>query len=300
MNRRNILDLFQIRNPLSLNIHCWGGLGSQLFAIAIAYELSYLNLNREIRLVLHSSGVTLRESEISHLNLPFNVESLRDFSTKTKDSKAPSYQSQRNLFKVSLVRLLEFLRIIVFSGELSKVMPWTVQLRGHYTDRVISQRVLVEIYSLFESSGFPVDSKHEENAITAMHYRLGDLVFLSNKSFIDPSRIAGALDFIHGDCEDRRKEVTVYSDTIETAESKLRSINSSFVFTFKSKSSWETIHDLVRFDNFIATNSKIGIWVVLLRSLGESKGMSLVPKELQIALELEIENKNFLTKIHYY
>ena len=300
MNRRSIRDLFQFRNPLSLNIHCWGGLGSQLFAIAIAYELSYLKLNREIRLVLHSSGVTLRESEISHLNLPFTVESLSDFSPKTKDGKAPSYRSQRNLFNVSLVRLLESLRIIVFSGELSKVMPWTVQLRGHYTKRTIPQRILVDIYSLFESSVVSVHGKHEESFVTAMHYRLGDLVSLSNKSFIDPSRIAGALDFIHRDCEDSRKEVTVYSDTIETAESKLKSINSNFDFTFKSKSTWETIHDLVSFDNFISTNSKIGIWVVLFRSLGESKGMSLVPKELQPALELELENKYFLTKIHYY
>ena len=56
----------------------------------------------------------------------------------------------------------------------------------------------------------------------------------------------------------------------------------------------------MRFDNFISTNSKIGIWVVLFRSLGESKGVSLVPKELQPALELELENKYFLTKIHYY
>jgi hypothetical protein len=222
MNRRNIRDLFQFRNPLRLNIHCWGGLGSQLFAIAIAYELSYLKLNREIRLVLHSSGVTLRESEISHLNLPFTIETLSDFSPKTKDGKAPSYRSQRNLFNVSLVRLLEFLRIIVFSGELSKVMPWTVQLRGHYTKRRIPQRILIDIYSLFESSVVSFHDKHEENFVTAMHYRLGDLVSLSNKSFIDPSRIAGALDFIHRDREDSRKEVTVYSDTIETAESKLK------------------------------------------------------------------------------
>ena len=300
MNRRSIRDLFQFRNPLRLNIHCWGGLGSQLFAMAIAYELSYLKLNREIRLVLHSSGVTLRESEISHLNLPFSVKSLSDFSPKTKDDKAPNYRIKRNLFNTSLVRLLEFFRIIVFSGELSKVMPWTVQLRGHYTNRRIPHRVLIDIHSLFESSVVPVLSNHEEKSVTAMHYRLGDLVFLSNKSFIDPSRIAGALDFILRDREDSRKEVTVYSDTIETAESKLKSINSNFDFTFKSKSTWETIYDLVRFENFISTNSKIGIWVVLFRSLGESKGMSLVPKELQIALELEIENKNFLTKIHYY
>ena len=300
MIRCSLRDLFQLRNPLRLNIHCWGGLGSQLFAIAIAYELRNLKLNREIRLVLHSSGVTQRESEISHLNLPFSVKSLSDFSPKIKEDKAPNNKRQRNLFNASLVRLLEFFRIIVFSGELSKVMPWTVQLRGHYTHRRIPRQVLIDIYSLFEISAVPVFSTCEKKSITALHYRLGDLISLNNKSFIDPSRIAGALYFIHKDHEDSRKEVTVYSETIETAESKLRSINSNFVYTFKSKSTWETIYDLVQFENFICTNSKIGIWAVLFRSLGASKGMSLVPKELQIALELEIENKSFLTKIHYY
>ena len=53
-----------ILKSLTLRVHCWGGLGSQLFALAHAYELRKKFPKRKIMLFLHTSGVSERFSEL--------------------------------------------------------------------------------------------------------------------------------------------------------------------------------------------------------------------------------------------
>jgi hypothetical protein len=299
MNWYSKLRQLHFRNPFDLKVHCWGGLGSQLFAVAVAYELRQAGFKREIQIVLHSSGVTMRAPEISHLDLPFSVKYLNDFLPQSVGSTINRIGNFRKLLARLSVKILKFLKIIVFSGNLKQVKPWTVQLRGHYTDRKIPQQVLMELFSIIKTAA-PVDDKHEDFSRTAIHYRLGDLVFLSNKTYVGPDLIVQALKFIHEDLNLGEKEVVVYSDSPETAETKLRSISNDLNFFFKNKSTLETIFELVKYDNFVSTNSKVGIWVVLFRSLHKSGGVSLVPEQLRITLELELENSSFLTRVYYY
>jgi hypothetical protein len=300
MNWRLTLRQFYSRNPFRLRLHCWGGLGSQLFAIAVAYELRHSGFKRKIQLILHSSGVTMRASEISHLDLPFSVQFLNDFAPQNAGAGINRIGNIRKHISRFSIKILKFLRIIVSSGDLKQVKPWTVQLRGHYTDRKIPQWVLIELHSIIKKAATPIDSKHEDFSRTAIHYRLGDLVFLPNKTYVDPSLIVQTLKFIHEGLNQGQNKIAVYSDSPETAEVELRSVSNDFNFSFMKKSTLDTIFELVKYDNFVSTNSKVGIWVVLFRSLDESGGLSLVPKQLRTALEMELSDSSYLTKIQYY
>jgi hypothetical protein len=92
----------------------------------------------------------------------------------------------------------------------------------------------------------------------------------------------------------------VYSDSPEFAEAKLISASDEFRFLFKSKSTWDTIMDLVKYDYFIATNSKIGIWVTLFRSADKVKRKSLVPEQLRKAIEVELDDPQLSKFIQFY
>ncbi len=63
---------------LTLRVHCWGGLGSQLFALAHAYELHKKFPNRKILLLMHTSGVSERFSELDFLgDFEFEIRQVR-------------------------------------------------------------------------------------------------------------------------------------------------------------------------------------------------------------------------------
>ena len=61
----------------SIKVHCWGGFGSQLFALALCNELKTKFPTRKLILILHSSGVSKRVPEIQEL-LVFVPYKIRD------------------------------------------------------------------------------------------------------------------------------------------------------------------------------------------------------------------------------
>ena len=61
----------RIRLYPNIYIHCWGGLGSQLFAWILMAETKEKFKHRRVKLVMHESGITLRKSEISSFQEEF-------------------------------------------------------------------------------------------------------------------------------------------------------------------------------------------------------------------------------------
>ncbi len=288
------------RNPFALEVHCWGGLGSQLYALAVAYELGSAKHKRKIQLVLHSSGVTMRTSEISHLDLPFSVKYSNDFSQRNSEGAYQRAKSHQKFTRKLLVVIFKYLRIILSDGDVKKVKPWTLQLRGHYTGRRIPDKVITELYSLFKDSNPPIVGKESSTSSIAIHYRLGDLIALNNKTYIDPDLLVNAIRHIQNSSSGISNEIVVYSDSPKFAEAKLISVSDEFRFLFRSKSTWDTIMDLVKYDYFIATNSKIGIWVTLFRSADKVKRQSLVPEQLRKAIEAELDDPQLSKFIEFY
>ena len=48
----------------AIKIHIWGGLGSQLYALALKIDLQKKFKTRKVVLVFHNSGVTRRDAEL--------------------------------------------------------------------------------------------------------------------------------------------------------------------------------------------------------------------------------------------
>ena len=82
-----------------LRIHCWGGLGSQLYAVALIYDLLKRFPKRKITLYLHTSGATRRHSEIEGIADIFEIKQVDDF--KTSDESVFSYG---NMFQKKIGR----------------------------------------------------------------------------------------------------------------------------------------------------------------------------------------------------
>jgi hypothetical protein len=61
-------------------VHCWGGLGSQLFAYSISEYLHEKYPKKGIRLVLHTSGVTKRTPAIKFVGQKFQIILKDDFN----------------------------------------------------------------------------------------------------------------------------------------------------------------------------------------------------------------------------
>lgn len=256
-----------------LRIHVWGGLGSQLFAASLAHTLKSRFPNRSLVLVLHSSGVTRREPEILKLFPNFQFEMVDDFTERVNHdshSKIPSLQS---LFR-GLVR-----RILLVSGILAeentsegyRAHRWTFALRGHYFHRNVSPEFL-QLLEMRLSKCVAEDLIAFQDEIT-LHYRLGDLLELENKSFVDPQRIGSLLSHVK-----QSDKVAVFSDSPDVAVTLIEQTAKNKILHSANYPTVETIYAASRGAVFVGTSSKISYWVVLLR-LADSGYSSYLPKE---------------------
>ena len=95
---------------LPISIHCWGGLGSQLFTWAMAEKIAKEYPRRKIKLVLHSSGVTTRDSSVDFLSQKYQIVNINDFQ-KNEDSLT-SATTPRRTARDLLSNILQSLRFI--------------------------------------------------------------------------------------------------------------------------------------------------------------------------------------------
>jgi hypothetical protein len=259
-----------------LRIHVWGGLGSQLFALALAHNLRKRFPNRSLVLVFHNSGVTRREPEILQLFPDVEFETVDDFIRRENhdsNSRSPSLLSH---FR----RLLR--KILLISGLLAEentdnayiAHRWTVSIRGHYFHRNVSTEFL-ELLKIRLSEYVVEDSSFLESEIV-LHYRLGDLLELENKSFVDPQRVGSILSQIQ-----QSETVAVFSDSPVVAITLLEKEVGNKFLHIVDFSTIETIYSALQGAAFVGTSSKISYWVVLLRLADSNNSLNYLPRDDQ-------------------
>ena len=100
---------FYLRLPI--NIHVWGGLGSQLFALALVEDLAKKFPKRSLRMIFHTGGVTYRKLDIAPLlseykffvNDDYASHSVtRDSGRSVKNISAKVAQSKISLKKLAV------------------------------------------------------------------------------------------------------------------------------------------------------------------------------------------------------
>ena len=102
-------------NKLTLKIHCWGGLGSQLLALNYYLRVQELYPRKRINLVLHTGGITARNSEIDFLSNKINLLKVDDYRAGSNDKQSHTTDSNSvfNFVKAIIKPLANNFRFVI-------------------------------------------------------------------------------------------------------------------------------------------------------------------------------------------
>ncbi len=288
-----------IKKLNKIKVHCCGGLGSQLFAWAIAEQILQRYPKKHVVLVLHTGGVTKRKSDIDFLSNKFELV--------YRDDYKPEQNSQKILFSknqpiVRLIKnLLSHFDLIHTSENLTDIenlKPWTRSLRGHYTNIVLSKEIVKLMISQIPDLKIGNSNFSDSLPINlAIHYRLGDLLELEDKTYIEPDRLVqqikklvSLIDF---------EVVTLFSDDVKSAKSMLNKFLNLRI-EYCNQEIWETLLELCNNKYFIGTNSKISIWATIFRITSGTECESYLPYSMKDNLEVVFPDSQNLKNIKYF
>ena len=282
----------------NIYIHSWGGLGSQLFAYSTAEYLGQKYPKKQISIVLHSSGVTKRAPAIDFLGDKYRIIVKDDFDDKSKNNTTVS---KSKLKSKQILKIVMEKSHLVLEGnstlEQRKIKPWTLVLRGHYSYAEISKNTLKIMAKKIEDSIQPgLRDNFKKASYIGLHYRLGDLVKLDNKSHIKPDLISTYVLQVAKD--NHVNDIHVYSDDLVLARNLLSNKLNDSAF-FNEADIWVAVANLMHSDYFIGTNSKISVWIILFRLLNDPNSWNAIPLSMKENLE-KIWPQIFISKNMFY
>lgn len=253
-----------LRRLLTTEIHAWGGLGSQLFAVAVTFELKNRYPFKRVVVVLHTGGVTRRSAEVVELFPNLSFRFLDDFGDDAENREI-SQLSKILFFRRFLLHILKFLRLVVPANndrEFSKIKPWTMQLRGHYSYRSIPIEFLNLLDQILTRNLDAFDFPYQE--FCCIHYRLGDLLSITNKSPISVEKIVN--EYLNRfQIESEFPPILLFSDSPDEAKARFLSLKSLDLLSPASDSK-SVIVNACRSKYFIGTSSKISFWIAAIRA----------------------------------
>ena len=183
-----------------------------------------------------------------------------------------------SFFKV-ILKTIGLLSSLDQPGDLGELRPWVLSIRGHYSNLPLSGSTFQNIQIILkDKTSLPFSKSILMNSLV-IQYRLGDLLHLSNKSYIDPQLIIDQATYI------LKREtvpiVVILSDTVESA--KLLIPKLALDTRYLSLSPISTIFCALESRYFIGTNSKLSIWVALFRHFDSRS--SYLPRSMSSSFE---------------
>jgi hypothetical protein len=273
-----------------IKIHVWGGLGSQLHGVALLYELLGRFPTRRVMIVLHTSGVTNRKSELDDLLPAEYLSYLSDFSKESYAEGSQGVDSSHGFNLGNLFRNLGKL-ILNWSGlfaransdrDFGKLKPWVMSIRGHYTARSIPTWVILEIFNQAKSRGL-IKFYGENPLHSGIHYRLGDLLVLQTKGPTDSFKVATAVSTAQK--KFNVEKVSIFSDSGNQAKAILDELCPEIDFEICEGDTWDVIGSLVAARVFIGTSSKVSEWIAIFRVALDVNSQMLLPSHFQKLLQ---------------
>ena len=272
----------------AVRIHCWGGFGSQLFAILQYWNLQRRFPGRKLVLIIHTSGITRRDIEVQPLlqNIPFKVAD--DFDGQ----KGPATNQLNSPNKIEAIKAKLYILIKAFIktvGLLSdlentkaynSIKPWLLSVRGHYTRFPFSSADVLKLYEVITSVDGEGFGEKSLAGVLTIQYRLGDLLNLPEKGFVDPKLLLSITDSIAK--KSHTSKTILLTDS--PAEAKYLLDTSNRNWEVANLSPIATIKICVDSSEFIGTNSKISFWITVFRALmnKESHITEVFQEKLQI------------------
>ena len=280
---------FSLKPSNYLKIHCWGGLGSQMYAWALFEKLQVKFPNRKFKLVFHNGGVTKRLPDLESFFLKNEKDFVQDFesSENSISGKSPDKKSGSTIKKI-FIRAIK--QVLISTGfvasannetEFSKIKPWAISVRGHYSELRIDLETILLMRTRAESSGsnFSINVKQNEE-LDVLHYRLGDLLSLAEKSPIDTKRIINA---IKKSKAGTTRDLWVLSDSPSQAVELLQREDQEIRFKLDEGSldAWQSLMAMSNANIFIGTSSKLSIWATIFRALLLDEAQSHISSEVK-------------------
>jgi len=284
----------------TLQIHCWGGLGSQLFAWAVVEQCFLENPNRRITLVLHTSGVTQRSSELSALAKIVEIVQVTDFKPNEYSIESVSKMALRGRFKKFILLALQKSKFILSTEKIEDVKPWTFQLRSHYSRRYIPTKVCESMLNRFLQMELLDNNFSGTKGLVGIHYRLGDLLTLENKSFVQHEKLISVIQNLSSQHELNSCLINIHSDSPEVACQKLSPLGENFTIQLVELNPWETLSALLQYKFLVVTNSKIGVWAIIFRVRFGLPHLIMAPKEMKSDLTQILGRDFYTSKIEFY
>lgn len=288
-------NLLRIASP-KIRVHTWGGYGSQLYGLYLYLELERRFPYRRIQIVVHTSGVTERFSEIEQYTAINSIE-VRDYmSSSQSGASAPRTRNVtilpriKNVFRCAM-KVIGFLSESNSRSEFENIKPWVLSLRGHYTRIHFNSDALLRLYKLIEADTSITDTN---NNYIGIQYRLGDLVALKNKFPTMPEAIVACIQNINDDSVD---EIKVHSDSLDVALRLLRPlIPKGLDLEAVPANPMETIILLSNSSYFIGTTSKISVWVAIFRNILIQNPNTY----MKVSFRRQLEEHGINQGVHYY
>ena len=246
-----------------IRIHTWGGLGSQLFSVAVCADLLKQFPSRSIQIVLHTGGVTRRIPEVVDLFPNFHYSYQEDFRSRMNSPQSDS-KSKKFSLKVVIKNILSKTGFISHCNDdisTQKLRPWVLSLRGHYSYRTITADFLFNLKdSILKKENTLELNNH---SICCIHYRLGDLLTLSDKKPISSFFVLSEFETVKERYD--FSQLFVFSDSPAEAKRRFSEANTQSL-EVPTLSTTEVIATSINADYFIGTSSKISFWIAGIRA----------------------------------
>jgi len=250
-----------------LRVHFWGGLGSQLFAAHLVIKVQERFPGRRVRVIAHTAGVSRRAIEFKFEKLGAQVVQIEDYKVRTNlrrvnDNAFLNSIEIKRILSSTLLAALKWSCLILkpdTEESFDSIRFWTLSLRGHYTKLELKQS---RIQTLYKSLPLNVQSPSDQVNSLVIHYRLGDLLELSNKHPIDVLRVEGCLD---GFISTIDSAVLLSDSAIEDVALFLRNSNRLKTLELATHEPYTTLEACIYSYQFLGTNAKLSLWAAIFR-----------------------------------
>ena len=298
---------FVLRPPSHLQIHCWGGLGSQMYAWALYERLEIRFPNRKLKLIFHTGGVTKRLPDLEPLFTAdqkgfvqdyLSKEATSEFATVARDSASGI---EKALVKIGKRALLAtgFVATVNNEVEFSKIKPWVVSIRGHYSELKIdlSTIKLMQDRAGNSNSLLQFDLQQKPNQ-DVLHYRLGDLMELAEKAPNSTKSITAAITVAGLGVA---RELWVLSDSPQVAIDLLHKENPQLRLKLDDGdlNAWQSLMAMTNASTLVGTSSKLSIWAMIFRAYFSETAATYIPAQVQHHARANLGEKELL-KVHFY
>ncbi len=283
---------------LPLQIHVWGGLGSQLHACFLSHRIQSDFPKRKVSLVFHTSGVTRRLPEVLGLLGGLDYRIVDDFVAPQKQI-ALKRRFRKDL-KQNFFSRFHIIESCNNEIEYKRLRSWTLQTRGHYSNLNLSSNFSkMTLGRMRQLGNFSEMELNEVSHSGSIHVRLGDLLEIEEKN---PTSFQDVIDVVRTNVYILKKiGLYIYSDSPHLAKEMLNEF--SFAVLAKDKYQENAMNALVGMVDssvFIGTGSKLSLWVAVLRFHADFTRQSFLPSYLSPILESLIPDVKTKSSINFY